>query len=143
MKQLLFGPLIFLFLWDSLYFSRNGGFWGRIGIKPNWGNNEALFLILYILSTLLIFLMLYNYYSNQKYILLLFYILFILFLAIPYTISYERMTEAFVFFSIIFGMTLVSIFLTFSKKLKQITHQITTLSLVSYLFAWFENMKDN
>ena len=143
MKQLLFAPLVFIFLWDSLYFSRDNGFWEKIGTKPSWGNNQALFITLYVILTFLIFFLLYPRYKNQRIILLIFYLLFIIFMAIPYTLSYGRLNETFVFSSILVGLTVVILFFTFSWKIKELVHQASIFSILIYLYAWFENVKHN
>ena len=143
MKQLLFGPLIFIFLWDALYFSRDTGFWNKIGTKPNWGNNQALFISLYVVLTLLIFFLIYPKYKNQRIILLILYLLLIIFMAIPYTMSYGRLEETFVFSTILLVSTLIILFFTFSWKLKQIFHQFSCLSILIYLYIWFEKVKHN
>lgn len=143
MKQLLFAPLIFIFLWDALYFSRDDGFWNKIGSKPNWGNNQALFITLYIILTILIFFLLYQKYKNQRIILLILYMLLIVFMAIPYTMSYGRLIETFIFSSILLGMVLIILFFTFSWNLKHILHQTSLLTIMIYLYVWFEKVKHN
>ena len=64
-------------------------------------------------------------------------------MAIPYTLSYGRLNETFVFSNILLGLTIVILLFTFSWKIKELVHQVSIFSILLYLYAWFENVKHN
>jgi len=111
-SELLFIPYLLVLLWDGLYFSKDN-FWKNLGDKPNWGNNEALFIILFITYTFLFLIAVYVSYSENKskYYLLIYYFFILLILAIPYIMSQQgnNNEETFIFSTILFSLTIVSL----------------------------------
>ena len=143
--ELLILPYLTVLLWNGLYFSKED-FWNRLGSKPNWGNNQALFLVIYIIFTFLFFVSIYVAYSVNKdrNILLLYYIFIILILAIPYVMSQDpnRNEETFIFSIFLLIITIINMFTVTRKNIRDKINIFVILSLMIYLFIWFENMKD-
>lgn len=147
--ELLILPYFTVLLWNALYFSKEG-FWDRLGTKPNWGNNKALFLVIYIVFTFLFFVSVYVSYSKTKNrnILLLYYIFIILILAIPYVMGQnletddDRNKEIFIFSIFLLVITILNLFVTQIKHIRDKINIFIVLALMIYLFIWFENMKD-
>lgn len=143
--ELLFIPYLIVLLWDGLYFSKDD-FWTSQGNKPNWGNNEALFLVIYITFTLLFFVSIYSAYSEKKSrnVLLLYYIFVIIILAIPFLMSQNpnRNEETFIFAIFLLVLTIINLFYIKKESVRDKINILITLILIIYLFIWFENMKD-
>ncbi len=110
--ELILLPYLLVLLWDGLYFSKDN-FWDNFGEKPNWGNNEALFLVIYVTFTFLFLVSIYISYSKTKSrtLLLTYYIFIILILAIPYLISQpeneDTNKEKFMFSIFLLGCTII------------------------------------
>ena len=143
-SELLFVPYCFTLLWYGLYFSVKD-FWNNLGDKPNWGNNEALFIVLYITYTFLFFIAIYISYQEFKkdYILLLLYLFIILILSIPYLMSFKNSNyETFVFYVLLFVVTISSLFVLKNNTIRDKINIGVILALSLYLLVWFINMKD-
>jgi len=143
--ELLLIPYFIVLLWDGLYFSKDD-FWKQLGNKPNWGNNEALFLVIYITFTFLFFVSIYISYSKTKSrsLLLLYYIFIILILAIPFLMSQNpnRNEETFIFSIFLLIITIFNLLLVNRQSVRDKINIAIILSLIIYLFIWFEDMID-
>jgi len=143
--ELLILPYLTVLLWDGLYFSKED-FWNSLGNKPNWGNNQALFLVIYIAFTFLFFVSIYVSYSvtKNRNILLLYYVFIILILAIPYVMSQNpnRNEETFIFSIFLLVITVLNLFISVRNHIRDKINLFIILSLMIYLFIWFEDMKD-
>lgn len=145
--ELILLPYLLVLLWDGLYFSKDN-FWDGFGNKPNWGNNEALFLIIYITFTFLFLIAIYVSYSKTKNrtLLLMYYIFIILILAVPYLMSQPENTstneETFIFSIFLLISTIISLYVVEREKIRDKINIFIILVLIIYLFIWFENMKN-
>jgi len=143
--ELLLIPYFIVLLWDGLYFSKDD-FWDKLGNKPNWGNNEALFLVIYIAFTFLFTVSIYISYSRTKSrsLLLLYYIFIVLILAIPFLMSQNpnRNEETFVFSTILLVITIFNLMLVDRQSIRDKINISVILALIIYLYIWFEDMKN-
>jgi len=143
--ELLLIPYFIVLLWDGLYFSKDA-FWNKLGNKPNWGNNEALFLVIYITFTFLFFVSIYVSYTETKNrnLLLLYYIFIVLILAIPFLMSQDpnNNQETFIFSIFLLVITILNMLLVNRKSIRDKINIVIILALIIYLFIWFEYMKD-
>lgn len=144
-SELLFIPYLFVLLWDGLYFSKES-FWNKLGDKPNWGNNEALFIVLFVVYTFLFSIAIYVSYTEnkKKYYILVYYIFILLILAIPYVMSQQdpNNEETFIFSAILLPLTIISLTLVKNNTIRDRINIAVILALIIYLFIWFEYMKD-
>ena len=78
----------------------------------------------------------------------MYYIFIILILAIPYVMGQnletddDRNKEIFIFSIFLLVVTILNLFVTQIKHIRDKINIFIVLALMIYLFIWFENMKD-
>ena len=131
---------VFLIGWTALYLSRDGGFWNRIeenNTLPDWGDEQSLVVALLTLYLFFILLGLNNFLRTKSEVSYLLLYLFLLhFSALVFSLSYNRLNEAFVAAILLLFLTFILALFLWKLDYKYLSYCIIVFTSLIYICIW-------